>query len=186
MCYNELNMMPSCTHCQKGRGKATKRERIFGVMNGMRQNDIVVKLKLTRGMQMPKYATDGSAAVDLRAALEEDEIVTLRPGEKRLIPTGVSISPETCGVVGIVAGRSGLGIKKGVSLSNGIGVIDSDYRGEIGVGLINHGDEDFTIVRGDRIAQLFFVPVFHAQFVLADELDETKRGAGGFGHTGVK
>lgn len=155
-------------------------------MNGVKQDDIVIKLKLTRGMQMPKYATDGSAAVDLRAALEENEIVTLRPGEKRLIPTGISISPETSGVVAIVAARSGLGIKKGVSLSNGIGVIDSDYRGEIGVGLINHGDEDFTIVRGDRIAQLFFVPVLHASFVLADTLDETERGAGGFGHTGVK
>ena len=179
-------MMRSCTHFREGRGKATKRKRIFRVMNGVKQDDIVIKLKLTRGMQMPKYATDGSAAVDLRAALEENEIVTLRPGEKRLIPTGISISPETSGVVAIVAARSGLGIKKGVSLSNGIGVIDSDYRGEIGVGLINHGDEDFTIVRGDRIAQLFFVPVLHASFVLADTLDETERGAGGFGHTGVK
>lgn len=155
-------------------------------MNGSGSQEIVVKLKLTRGMEAPDYATDGAAAVDLRAALLENEIVTLRPGEKRLIPTGISIAPETRGVVAIVAARSGLGIKKGVGLSNGIGVIDADYRGEIGVGLINHGDEDFTIVRGDRIAQLFFLPVLHASFVLSDVLDETERGEGGFGHTGVK
>ena len=150
------------------------------------EREIVVKLKLTRGMNPPEYATDGSAAVDLRAALEEGETVVIRPGERRLIPTGLAISPETRGVVAIVAARSGLGIKKGVSLSNGIGVIDSDYRGEIGVGLINHGDEDFVVTRGDRIAQLFFLPVLHANFLVAETLDETERGEGGFGHTGVK
>lgn len=148
--------------------------------------EIVVKLKLMRGMTPPEYATDGSAAVDLRAALDEGESITLRPGERKMIPTGLAISPETRGVVAIVAARSGLGVKKGVSLSNGIGVIDSDYRGEIGVGLINHGDEDFTVVRGDRIAQMFFMPVLHANFIVSECLDETERGAGGFGHTGVK
>ncbi len=148
--------------------------------------DIVVKLKLMRGMTAPEYATDGSAAVDLRAALDAGETITLRPGERRMIPTGIAIAPETRGVVAIVAARSGLGVKKGVSLSNGIGVIDSDYRGEIGVGLINHGDEDFAVVRGDRIAQMFFMPVLHANFVVAEALDETERGEGGFGHTGVK
>ena len=148
--------------------------------------DIVVKLKLLRGMTPPEYATDGSAAVDLRAALDEGESIIIRPGERRMIPTGLSIAPETRGVVAIVAARSGLGVKKGVSLSNGIGVIDSDYRGEIGVGLINHGDEDFAVVRGDRIAQMFFMPVLHAQFLVSETLDETERGAGGFGHTGVK
>ena len=148
--------------------------------------EIVVKLKLSRGMNPPEYATDGSAAVDLRAALDEGETVILRPGERRMIPTGLAISPETRGVVAIVAARSGLGIKKGVSLSNGIGVIDSDYRGEIGVGLINHGDENFVVTRGDRIAQLFFMPVLHANFLVSETLDETERGEGGFGHTGVK
>lgn len=148
--------------------------------------EVVVKIKLTRYMAPPQYATDGSAAVDLRAALPEGETVTLRPGERKLIPTGIAIAPETRGVVAIVAARSGLGIKKGISLSNGIGVIDSDYRGEIGVGLINHGDEDFTVYRGDRIAQLFFVPVLHASFLVSETLDETERGEGGFGHTGVK
>lgn len=148
--------------------------------------EIVVRLKLMRGMTPPEYATDGSAAVDLRAALDEGETITLRPGERRMIPTGLAISPETRGVVAIVAARSGLGVKKGVSLSNGIGVIDSDYRGEIGVGLINHGDENFTVARGDRIAQMFFMPVLHARFLVSESLDETERGEGGFGHTGVK
>ncbi len=145
-----------------------------------------VKLKLTRGMKAPEYATPGSAAVDLRAALEEDEVVTLAPGERALIPTGLAIAPAGRGYVAIVAARSGLGIKKGVSLSNGIGVIDSDYRGEIAVGLINHGQEPFEVRRGDRIAQMMFLPVETASFLVTDTLDETERGAGGFGHTGVK
>ena len=145
-----------------------------------------VKIKLTRGMSAPEYATDGSAAVDLRAALDENEIVTIAPGERALIPTGLAISPESSDVVGIIAGRSGLGVKKGVTLSNCIGVIDSDYRGEICVGLINHGNEPFDIHRGDRIAQMMFMPVLHASFLETDTLDQTDRGTGGFGHTGVK
>lgn len=147
---------------------------------------INVKIKLSRGMTLPKYATEGSAAFDLCAALDEGEKVVLRPGERRLIPTGISIAPETCGVVAIVAARSGLGVKKGICLSNGIGVIDSDYRGEIGVGLYNISDEDFTIERGDRIAQLMFVPVYLANLIECTELDETERGEGGFGSSGVK
>ncbi len=147
---------------------------------------INVKLKLSRGMEAPAYATPGSAAVDLRAALEEGETVTIAPGARALIPTGLAISPESSGFVAVIAARSGLGIKKGISLSNGIGVIDSDYRGEIAVGLINHGEEPFTVVRGDRIAQMMFLPVETATFLITDTLDETERGAGGFGHTGVK
>ena len=145
-----------------------------------------VKIKLTRGMSAPEYATDGSAAVDLRAALDEGEVVTIAPGERALIPTGLAISPESSDVVGIIAGRSGLGVKKGVTLSNSIGVIDSDYRGEICVGLINRGSEPFEVHRGDRIAQMMFMPVLHASFLETDTLDQTDRGAGGFGHTGVK
>lgn len=145
-----------------------------------------VSLKLTRGMPAPEYATKGSAAVDLRAALDEGQELLLAPGERALIPTGIAIAPESEGVVAIVAGRSGLGVRHGVSLSNGIGVIDSDYRGEIQVGLINRGNEPFRICRGDRIAQMFFLPVLHADFLLAEALDETERGAGGFGHTGTK
>ena len=145
-----------------------------------------VKIKLSRGMTAPEYATSGSAAVDLRAALEENEVLTLAPGERAMIPTGIAISPESKDVVAIIAGRSGLGVKKGVTLSNSIGVIDSDYRGEIAVGLINHGDEPFEVRRGDRIAQMMFVPVYAAAFTTVDTLDDTERGAGGFGHTGVK
>lgn len=144
-----------------------------------------VKLKLSRGMTAPEYATPGAAAVDLRAALDEGTTVTLAPGEKALIPTGLAIAPETEGVVAVVAGRSGLGVKKGVTLSNSIGVIDSDYRGEICVGLINHGSEPFTVARGDRIAQMFFLPVIHADFLISESLSETERGAGGFGSTGI-
>ncbi len=148
--------------------------------------DIQVKIKLTRGMEAPVYATPGSAAVDLRAALDDGAEITLAPGARALIPTGLAISPESSGYVAIIAGRSGLGVKNGVSLSNGIGVIDSDYRGEIQVGLINHGSEPFTVHRGDRIAQMFFLPVAHANLLVTDTLDETERGAGGFGHTGIQ
>lgn len=145
-----------------------------------------VKLKLSRGMSAPAYATSGSAAVDLRAALEEGQVLTLAPGEKALVPTGLSISPETRNVVAVIAGRSGLGVKNGITLSNSIGVIDSDYRGEISVGLINHGTEPFSVRRGDRIAQMMFLPVAHAEFEICAELDETERGAGGFGHSGIR
>lgn len=149
-------------------------------------DNVKVKIKLTRGMSLPQYATDGSAAVDLRAAIDEGSQVVIEPGARALIPTGVHISPETKNVVAIIAARSGLAIKKGISLSNGIGVIDSDYRGEICVGLINNGNEPFTVSRGDRIAQLMFMPVCIASFDLCDELDDTERGEGGFGSTGVK
>lgn len=149
-------------------------------------NKINIKIKLSRGMTLPKYATDGSAAIDLCAALEEGEMITLCPGERTLIPTGISIAPESSNVVAVVAARSGLGTKKGICLSNGIGVIDSDYRGEIMVGLFNTGKEDFIIERGDRIAQMMFMPVYAANLIESTELDETERGAGGLGSTGVK
>ena len=144
-----------------------------------------VKIKLTRGMSAPEYATSGSAAVDLRAALEEDEVVTIAPGARALIPTGLSISPESSDVVAIIAGRSGLGVKKGVSLANGIGVIDSDYRGEVQVCLINRGEEPFEVRRGDRIAQMILLPYIPMEFTEVDELTTTERGDGGFGSTGV-
>lgn len=143
---------------------------------------INVKIMMTRDMPAPAYATDGSAAVDLRAA----ESLSIEPGQRALVPTGVHIAPETKNVVAIVAARSGLAIKHGISLSNGIGVIDSDYRGEVCVGLINHSDKTFNIERGDRVAQLMFMPVLIANLIASESLDETERGAGGFGSTGVK
>ena len=148
--------------------------------------EINVKLLLTRGMEMPAYATDGSAAVDLRAALDEGTVTVIAPGERAMIPTGVAISPESKNVVAVLAARSGLAVKKGICLANGIGVIDSDYRGEICVGLLNTSSEPFTVCRGDRIAQMMFMPVYIANLISVDSLDETERGAGGFGSTGVK
>ena len=148
--------------------------------------DINVKILLSRGMEAPAYATEGSAAIDLRAAIDEGTTVEIEPGERALIPTGLAISPETTGVVAIVAARSGLAIKQGICLSNGIGVIDSDYRGEICVGLFNTSRVPFTVNRGDRIAQMMFMPVLSAKLIEAASLDETARGAGGFGSTGVK
>ena len=148
--------------------------------------DINVKILLSRGMEAPAYATEGSAAIDLRAAIDEGTTVEIKPGERALIPTGLAISPETTGVVAIVAARSGLAIKQGICLSNGIGVIDSDYRGEICVGLHNTSRVPFTVNRSDRIAQMMFMPVLSAKLIEAASLDETARGAGGFGSTGVK
>ena len=148
--------------------------------------DINVKILLSRGMEAPAYATEGSAAIDLRAAIDEGTTVEIEPGDRALIPTGLAISPETTGVVAIVAARSGLAIKQGICLSNGIGVIDSDYRGEICVGLHNTSRVPFTVNRGDRIAQMMFMPVLSAKLIEAASLDETARGAGGFGSTGVK
>ena len=145
-----------------------------------------VKLKLSRGMEAPTYATDGSAAVDLRAALDEGTEVIIAPGERALIPTGISISPETRDVVAVIAGRSGLGIKNGVTLANGIGVIDSDYRGEFMVALHNHTDFPVTLEGGERIAQLVITPCITADFELVSELSDTARGEGGFGSTGKK
>lgn len=146
---------------------------------------INVKIKLLReGVALPEYATDGSAAVDLRCAAEGD--VTIAPGQRVLIPTGIAIAPETSGVVAILAARSGLSLKHGITTTNGIGVIDSDYRGEICVSLINVSDTPYTISVGERVAQLMFMPVFAANLIPTSELDETERGTGGFGSTGKK
>ena len=148
-------------------------------------NEINVKIKTLRsGAQIPAYATDGSAALDLRYAA--DEPMTIAPGERKLVPTGIAIAPETKNVAAIVCARSGLASKKGLALSNGIGVVDSDYRGEIMAAMINLGSEAYTIEPGERVAQLMFVPVFHANLIPSDNLDETERGNGGFGSTGTK
>ncbi len=147
---------------------------------------IKVYTKLTRGAALPVRATEGAAAVDLRAALEGGKRVIL-PGQRCMIPTGIAISPEPGDtVVAVIAARSGLAAKSGICLANGIGVIDSDYRGELTVALLNTSDRTFTVSDGDRIAQLFFLPVLLADFVEVETLDETERGEGGFGSTGVK
>ena len=141
-----------------------------------------VSPKMGREIPLPRYQTAGAAAMDLCACV--DEAVTLAPGQRRGIPTGIAIALPSPDYVALVFARSGLGIKKGVCLSNGVGVIDSDYRGEIGVGLVNLGSEPYTVQPGDRIAQLMVVPVVQPTVTVAEDLDETDRGAGGFGSTG--
>ena len=138
--------------------------------------------KIGREIPLPQFATPGSAAMDLRACL--DGPVTLWAGARAVIPTGLAMALPSADYVALVFARSGLGIKKGVCLSNGVGVIDSDYRGEIAVGLVNLSDEDYTVQPGDRIAQLMVVPVVQPTVTLVEELDETDRGSGGLGSTG--
>ncbi|RHR08149.1 dUTP diphosphatase [Pseudoflavonifractor sp. AF19-9AC] len=138
--------------------------------------------KIGREIPAPFYATPGSAAMDLHACV--DEAVTIPAGGRAVIPTGLAIALPSADYVALVFARSGLGIKHGVAPANCVGVIDSDYRGEVMVGLQNSGKEDYTVSPGDRIAQLMITPVVQAQVRLVDELDETERGAGGFGSTG--
>ena len=131
---------------------------------------------------LPYYASAGAAAMDLHACV--DGPVEVAPRALVSIPTGVAIALPSADYVALVFARSGLGIKHGVALSNGVGVIDSDYRGEIRVGLTNLSDTPYTVQPGDRVAQLAVMPVVRAQLVQAEDLDETARGAGGFGSTG--
>ncbi len=131
---------------------------------------------------LPEYATDGSAGMDLRAALDETTII--KPGETILIPTGMAIYVEDPNMAAIVLPRSGLGHKHGIVLGNLVGLIDSDYQGQLFVSCWNRGSESFTIEIGDRVAQLVLVPVIQAQFEVVDDFDSTLRGVGGFGHSG--
>lgn len=141
-----------------------------------------VKVVNNSPFKLPAYETKGSAGVDLQAYVENP--IVLKPLERALVPTGISIElPE--GYEAQVRARSGLAIKHGISLVNGIGTIDSDYRGEIKVILINLGDKEFIVNNGDRIAQMVFIRHEQADFELVEELGTTERGAGGFGHTGV-
>ena len=130
----------------------------------------------------PAYATPGAAAADLCAVL--DAPLTLEPGQRAMIPTGLAIELPDAGCVALLYARSGLAIKHGLTLPSCVGVIDSDYRGEVRVGLINLSSEPYTIAPGERIAQLCIAPVWQAAFVQADALGDTARGAGGFGSTG--
>ncbi len=138
--------------------------------------------KIGTGIPFPYYASGGAAAMDLHACL--DQPLVLAAGERAMVPTGIAIALPGPEYVALVFARSGLAVKEGVNLSNGVGVIDSDYRGEIRVGLFNSSREDYTIQPGARVAQLAVVPVVQAQLEQVDELDETARGAGGFGSTG--
>jgi dUTP pyrophosphatase len=135
-------------------------------------------------LPLPGYETPGAAGMDLRAAMDEQEPLTLRPGARAMIPTGFCIAvPE--GFEAQVRPRSGLAARAGVTCLNSPGTIDSDYRGEVKVILANLGEEDFVVRRGDRIAQMVIAPVVQARWREVDSLDETTRGAGGFGSTGA-
>jgi len=146
-----------------------------------------ITLKIKRlpggeGMPLPRYHSEHAAGMDLMAAVNED--VVLKPGGRALVPTGLAIElPE--GFEAQVRPRSGLALKHGIALANSPGTIDADYRGEVGVILINHGDRDFTVRRGDRIAQMVIGRVVHAEPFEVEVLGETGRSGGGFGHTGV-
>ncbi len=143
----------------------------------------ITRLKNSDGLPIPHYQTEHSAGVDLYAAVDGETIIDR--GAWKLVPTGLAVAiPE--GYEGQVRPRSGLALKHGIGLLNAPGTIDADYRGEIGIILFNFSDKPFIIHRGDRIAQLVFARVEKARFVEAETLSETTRGAGGFGHTGVK
>ena len=140
-----------------------------------------IKIKSESGI-VPAYETTGSAGMDIRAYLKEP--VELLPGQRALIPTGIYLEiPEGYEVQ--IRARSGLAIKRGIGLVNGIGTIDSDYRGEVKIALINWGDEPFVISNGERVAQMVAARYEKVEFTVADKLSETERGSGGFGHTGV-
>ncbi|MRW92156.1 dUTP diphosphatase [Duganella sp. FT80W] len=143
----------------------------------------IVNDLLGKEVPLPTYATDGSAAMDLRACITA--ALTIPAGDRKLIPTGLAINMTDPGLVAIVASRSGLSLKHHVHVAQGIGVIDSDYHGEIGVILANSGNEDYVVQPGDRIAQLMFQPVVQVALNFVDNFTtETSRGQGGFGSTG--
>ena len=138
--------------------------------------------RIGREIPAPRYATAGAAAMDLCACI--DAPVTIGAGKRAVVSTGIAIALPSKAYVALLFARSGLGIKKGICLANGVGVIDSDYRGEIRVGLANTSQEDYTVMPGDRIAQLMITPVVCPSVSFVEELDETERGAGGLGSTG--
>lgn len=141
-----------------------------------------VSPKIGTDIPFPFYASAGAAGMDLCACM--DEPVTIAPRQIVSLPTGIAIALPSADYVALVFARSGLGIKHGVALANGVGVIDSDYRGEIRVGLTNLSDTPYTVQPGDRIAQLAVMPVVQAELERVDSLDDTGRGTGGFGSTG--
>jgi dUTP pyrophosphatase len=142
---------------------------------------MLIKIKTESGL-LPAYETPGAAGMDLRANLTTP--IVLRAGERALVPTGLSVAlPQ--GYEAQVRARSGLAVKYGIGLVNGTGTIDSDYRGEIKVPMINHGDADFAINHGDRIAQMIVARCERVEWEAVSALPETERGSGGFGHTGV-
>ena len=142
----------------------------------------ILDARIGHEFPLPGYATDGAAGLDLRACI--DEQLQIEPGETRLIPTGIAIHIDDPGLAAVLLPRSGLGHKHGIVLGNLVGLIDSDYQGQIFVSCWNRGHEHFTIEPGDRIAQMVFVPVAQVEFEVVEDFALSNRGAGGFGHSG--
>ena len=143
----------------------------------------ILNAKISKDIPMPSYSTPGSAGMDLRACLEES--LDLAPAETSLIPTGVAIFVADPGYAALILPRSGLGHKHGIVLGNLVGLIDSDYQGELMISAWNRGSSNFTIEPGDRIAQLIVVPVQQVEFSIVSEFLSTERGTGGFGSSGL-
>lgn len=144
----------------------------------------ILDTRLGSEFPLPAYATDGSAGIDLRAMLEKP--LTLEPGQTKLLPTGMAIHIEDAALAAMILPRSGLGHKHGIVLGNLVGLIDSDYQGQLMVSCWNRSQSTFTIEPGERIAQLVLVPVVQARLEIVGSFDETDRGAGGFGHSGTQ
>lgn len=142
----------------------------------------ILDQRLGNEISLPEYTTDGAAGLDVRACLEEP--VVLAPGDTTLIPSGFAIHISDPTLAAVLLPRSGLGHKHGIVLGNLVGLIDSDYQGQVFVSCWNRGQQEFTIEVGERIAQMVFVPIVQSQFEIVTEFDESYRGAGGFGHTG--
>jgi len=142
----------------------------------------ILDQRIGKEFPLPSYATTGSAGLDLCACVEKETVIT--PQQTILIPTGISIHIEDSSLAAVILPRSGLGHKHGIVLGNLVGLIDSDYQGPIMVSCWNRSDKPFTILPGERIAQLVLVPITHAEFTIVDEFTTSQRGEGGFGHTG--
>ncbi len=144
----------------------------------------ILDTRIGKEFPLPRYATDGSAGLDLIACLEEH--LSVEPGETHLVPTGIAIHMRDPQLAAVLLPRSGLGHKHGIVLGNLVGLIDSDYQGQVLVSCWNRGKARFVIEPGDRIAQMVFLPVVRAEFEIVERFDESDRGAGGFGHSGRK
>ena len=142
----------------------------------------VLDPRVGKEFPLPEYATDGSAGLDLRACIDEE--ITLQPGQTELVPTGLAIHIADPALAAVILPRSGLGHKHGIVMGNLVGLIDSDYQGQLFVSTWNRGKEDFTLKPGERLAQMVFVPVVQAEFELVEDFDQSQRGEGGFGHSG--
>jgi len=149
----------------------------------MKKIDVkILDARVDKEFPLPTYATSGSAGLDLRACI--DEVLDIAPGTTTLVPTGLAIHIADPDLAAVILPRSGLGHKHGIVLGNLVGLIDSDYQGQLMVSVWNRGQESFSLQPGDRMAQLVFVPVVQAEFNLVDDFDASLRGEGGFGHSG--